>query len=78
MNTPFMLALLFFVIGGVLVQAARKSISNGVAETEDSGTLHRNKQPVRFSLFVAVQMIFGFIAILAGVSLAAASLLLKK
>lgn len=78
MITPIILALLFVVIGIVLVHAARKSISNGVADTEDSGTLHRDEQPVRFSLFVAAQMIFGFIAILAGVSLAVVSLLLKK
>ncbi len=78
MITPIILALLFVVIGIVLVHAAGKSISNGVADTEDSGTLQRDEQPVRFSLFVAAQMIFGFIAILAGVSLAVVSLLLKK
>lgn len=75
MKTALSLAALFALIGGVLLRSALASLASGVAETDEHGSLWRQREPIRFGVFVATQFLFGGLALAAGILLAAATLM---
>jgi len=60
-------ALVFVLMGAVLIRRACRSWMRGLAVTDEDDLIHKRTQPLQFSLFIAVQIVFGCVLVLGGV-----------
>ena len=75
MITSVAIGLVFILIGAVLVRSGHGAWASGTADTDEGDTLDSKKQPLRFTTFVVASFAFGFLCIIAGLLLMAASAL---
>jgi len=69
-----MLALFFGLLGILLMRTALVARRRGVAEPDECDPIIRRQSPIRFRLFLLVQFLWGLLALLVGIALAAATL----
>jgi hypothetical protein len=72
MASQLLIALTLVFVGLVLIRSARRSLSTGMAVTDENDLILRRRHPVRFPVFVAAQMVFGCLFLLAGLAIGAA------
>jgi hypothetical protein len=72
MASQLLIALTLVFVGMVLIRSARQSLSAGEAVTDENDLIGKRQHPVRFTLFVTAQLVFGCIFLVAGLAIGAA------